>query len=101
MNYHTSAILAAGLDTLTLGYRLQNSAIRLADVTSGLRVVGRAVSAASVTLPFPMTTDSSMLKTLEQWEGPLFNSISPYCDLDQIDIQCATLRGVPEQRLIG
>lgn len=101
LKYHSSAIMAAALETLTLGYRLRNNPTRLAYMISGLRVIGRAAVAASVTLPFPMMPDYSLLKTLEEWNGPLFNSISPYCDLEKIDLQSVVLRGVPKQRIIG
>ncbi|XP_075217245.1 misato mitochondrial distribution and morphology regulator [Lycorma delicatula] len=101
LNYHSSAILAAALETLTLGYRLKNTTMRLADMTSGLRVIGRAATAVSVSLPFPMGPDHSLLKTLEQWNGPFFNSVTPYCDFERVDLQSIVLRGVSKQRLIG
>ena len=42
--YHTSAILAAALDTMTMPFRQETGPIHLSDVTSALSPLGRKVS---------------------------------------------------------
>lgn len=66
-----------------------------------MRLVGRTAVAASLSLPFPVRRSSTLLQTLEEWEGPLFHSITPQCNLeeDTTNIQLLSLRGVPEHRL--
>jgi hypothetical protein len=55
LSYHTSAILAATFDGLTLPWRLKNALSRhgLHDVISGLAVDGRKFAAAACAVPFP------------------------------------------------
>ncbi|XP_063276463.1 protein misato homolog 1 isoform X2 [Prinia subflava] len=60
LNYHSSAILAAALDTLTAPYRLwscQGSMVHFAD---SLTFSGRKVVAAWAALPFPAVSGSSL-----------------------------------------
>ncbi|XP_039943897.1 protein misato homolog 1 [Hirundo rustica] len=60
LNYHSSAILAAALDTLTAPYRLcsfQGSMLHFAD---SLTFSGRKVVAAWAALPFPALSGSSL-----------------------------------------
>ncbi|RZF44787.1 hypothetical protein LSTR_LSTR000739 [Laodelphax striatellus] len=101
LHYHSSAIIAAGLETVSLLYRLRSSRASLKDVTCDLRVLGRAASAISVTLPFAIGQESSLLETLENWNGPLMSSLSPYCSLDKVDLQSVVIRGVSNQRLMS
>ncbi|XP_010072027.1 PREDICTED: protein misato homolog 1, partial [Pterocles gutturalis] len=64
LNYHSSAILAAALDTLTAPYRLcasQGSMMHLADT---LNFSGRKVVAAWASVPFPALRSSSLPDTL-------------------------------------
>lgn len=44
LDYHTSAILAAALDTMTMPFRQETGPIHLSDVTSALSPLGRKVS---------------------------------------------------------
>ncbi|XP_069672251.1 protein misato homolog 1 [Periplaneta americana] len=102
--YHSSAILAAALDTLTLRYRLKTGvSSRLSEMCDTLNRVGRRVAVASLGLPFSMEYDSYLLDTLEKWEGPLWQTLSPSCDLenDRIWCQSVVLRGVPEPKLMS
>lgn len=71
------------------------------DLTQELVAGGRKAAAASVNFPFPMKHRSFLLDTLEQWEGPLWQSLSSCCDLndDRIWAQSVVLRGVPNSKL--
>ncbi|XP_015684207.1 protein misato homolog 1 [Protobothrops mucrosquamatus] len=60
LDYHTSAILATALDTLTIPYRLQASDISMASLTESLNFSGRKVAEASAALPFPVAKDQSL-----------------------------------------
>ncbi|KDR19639.1 protein misato homolog 1 isoform X2 [Zootermopsis nevadensis] len=100
--YHSSAVLAAALDTATLRYRLKTGMrTSLSEMTDSLSRLGRRVAVASLGLPFAMEYDAYLLDTLEQWEGPLWQTLSPNCNLenDRIWIQSVVLRGVPKLRL--
>jgi hypothetical protein len=53
--YHTSAVLASTLDSLTLPWRMKTSRSRhsIHDLLSGLGVHGRKFAAAACAMPFP------------------------------------------------
>nr|CAD7435366.1 unnamed protein product [Timema monikensis] len=69
--YHSSAILAKALDTITLRYRCrESSASGLAELCDELSRHGRRAAAASLGLPFAMKPDGFLLDTLETWQGP-------------------------------
>jgi hypothetical protein len=100
--YHSSAILAAALDTATLRYRMRTGTYTcLSEMTNSLSMLGRRVAVASLGLPFAMGYNAYLLDTLEKWEGPLWQTLSPGCNLqdDRIWMQSVVLRGVPEVRL--
>lgn len=100
--YHSSAILAAALDTMTLRYRLKTGIYsQLSEMTDTLSRLGRRAAVASLGLPFAMGYDTYLQDTLEKWEGPLWQTLSPSSNLenDRIWIQSVVLRGVPELRL--
>jgi hypothetical protein len=95
-------VLAAALDTATLRYRLNDGTrARLSDMTDALSVHGRKAAVASLGLPFAIGRDAYLQDTLEKLEGPLWQSVSPSCSLenDRIWIESVVLRGVPERRL--
>ncbi|XP_070622581.1 protein misato homolog 1 [Erythrolamprus reginae] len=60
LDYHTSAILATALDTLTIPYRLQASDITMSNLTDSLNFSGRKVAEASAALPFPVAENQSL-----------------------------------------
>ncbi|XP_075763967.1 protein misato homolog 1 isoform X1 [Pelodiscus sinensis] len=60
LNYHSSAILATALDTLSVPYRLQSSPISMAQLADAFNVSGRKVVTAGAALPFPMAHDQSL-----------------------------------------
>uniref|UniRef100_A0A8C3NV58 Protein misato homolog 1 n=1 Tax=Cyanoderma ruficeps TaxID=181631 RepID=A0A8C3NV58_9PASS len=60
LNYHSSAILAAALDTLTAPYRLWSSQGSMMHFADSLTFSGRKVVAAWAALPFPALSGSSL-----------------------------------------
>lgn len=98
--YHTSAILAATLDTLTLNYRLKNSPNTLIDLCCDFSTNGRKAAAASVSLPFPLKANEDFIDCLNAWDGPLSHPVTPCPDVNPDNsLQLVVLRGIPETRL--
>ncbi|XP_062454033.1 protein misato homolog 1 [Rhea pennata] len=64
LNYHSSAILAAVLDTLTVPYRLRTSQCSMTRFAETLNFSGRKVVAALAAVPFPIIHGHSLLDTL-------------------------------------
>ncbi|KAG2463425.1 MSTO1 protein, partial [Polypterus senegalus] len=62
--YHSSAVLATVLDTLTLPYRLHNGGCSMGHLIDALVFSGRKVLCASASVPFPMVSDKSLPDTL-------------------------------------
>ncbi|KAM4644440.1 protein misato homolog 1 isoform 2-T2 [Amazona ochrocephala] len=60
LSYHSSAILAAALDTLTVPYRLSSSQGSILHLAEVLNFSGRKVAAAWVSVPFPALHGSSL-----------------------------------------
>ncbi|XP_004519976.1 protein misato [Ceratitis capitata] len=100
--YQTSAILAGYLDTITLRYRLRNapSAYSLAGFCGDLTNYGRKLASAAFAMPFPMQHDMDLIDCLDKFEGPLFTSLTPNCNIgtDYI-IQSLCVRGIARERL--
>uniref|UniRef100_A0A1B6LBE0 Protein misato homolog 1 n=1 Tax=Graphocephala atropunctata TaxID=36148 RepID=A0A1B6LBE0_9HEMI len=99
--YHTSALVAAAVDTMSLVYRRQTGSERLADLTARLGMYGRRAVALSVGLPFPLGDGATLLDTLEQCEGPLTLPLTPLTDLQAgVWQQTLVLRGVLESQIM-
>lgn len=101
LNYHTSAILATALDTLSIRYRHKDySMSALSDLCADLNKLGRKAAATSLNFPFPMTAKKDLIDILDDMDGPLWTSLSPNCNItgDQ-SMQSLALRGVAEERL--
>ncbi|XP_068778451.1 protein misato homolog 1 isoform X2 [Struthio camelus] len=64
LNYHSSAILAAVLDTLTVPYRLSTSQCSMMHLAEMLNFSGRKVVAALAAVPFPIVHGHSLPDTL-------------------------------------
>ncbi|XP_017781412.1 PREDICTED: protein misato [Nicrophorus vespilloides] len=98
--YHSSAILASALDTFTLKYRLKNTCYSLSDFAVDLTPYGRKATAASICLPFSLNTGGYLIDCLDNWEGPLTQSITPNCTIGSSRLmQLYTLRGVGANQL--
>ena len=101
IKYQTAAILATAIDTMSLRYRQKNYPMSaLSDLCADLNKVGRKAVAMSLNLPFPMTTKRDLIDVLDDLEGPLWTSLTPYCDISaDKNYQSLSLRGISEDRL--
>ena len=101
LNYHTSALLATALDTLSLRYRLKAYQMsNLSDLCADLNKLGRKAVATSLSLPFPMTVKRDLIDILDDRIEPLWTSLTPNCEIPENEqMQSLALRGVPEERL--
>ncbi|XP_069734853.1 protein misato homolog 1 isoform X2 [Phaenicophaeus curvirostris] len=64
LNFHSSAVLAAALDTLTVPYRLSSSQGSMMHLAETLNFSGRKVVAAWASLPFPARPGCSLADAL-------------------------------------
>lgn len=100
--YHTSAILASYLDSISIGYRHKEatSANYLPGLCSDLSNYGRKMGGAGLALPFKMSPTEDLIDCLDRVEGPLFTELSPNTEVgtDRV-IQSVFVRGIPESRL--
>jgi len=101
--YHTSAILASYLDTITLSYRTHDKAHSINDAYAGLTVKGWRFSGASVNLPFPLQPGVSVRKFLEERDEAelLWYGLSPNVALDNAWYQTFVLRGVADSSVVS
>ncbi|OAD59046.1 Protein misato [Eufriesea mexicana] len=101
LKYHSSAILATALDTLTIRYRRKEYPnVLLSDLCADLNKLGRKAVVTSLTLPFPMTAKTDLIDVLDDFEGTLWTSLTPNCDVPMDkSMQSIVLRGISEERL--
>ncbi|KAM8794278.1 protein misato homolog 1 [Eudromia elegans] len=71
LDYHSSAILAAALDTLSAPYRLSASPCSMLHLAEALTFSGRKVVAALAAVPFPLVHGHSLLDTLRTQQQAL------------------------------
>ncbi|XP_022907256.2 protein misato [Onthophagus taurus] len=98
--YHTSSLLAIALDTFTLKYRLKKELYTLDHLTYDLCQHNRKLVAASLCMPFPLGNSDNLLDTLDKWDGPLTQSITPNYNLGSdrmLNVLCA--RGISQNKL--
>lgn len=97
--YHSSAILATFMDTMSLRYRLKEPNY-LSAFCSDLSAYGRKMSGAKISLPFQMNEKEDLIDFLDRFNGDLMESISPGTKIgtDRI-VQSVTLRGISKNRL--
>jgi len=100
LKYHSSAILATALDTLTLRYRTKKYTNTLSDLCADLNKLGRKAAATSLSLPFPMRTKVDLIDMLDDLEGSLWTSLTPSCNISTDNcMQSIALRGIPKDRI--
>ncbi|XP_003707902.1 misato mitochondrial distribution and morphology regulator [Megachile rotundata] len=101
LKYHSSALLATALDTLTIRYRRKEYPnVVLSDLCADLNQFGRQAVATSLTLPFPMMTKMDLIDVLDEFEGTLWTSLTPSCEIPMDrNMQSVVLRGISEDRL--
>ncbi|KFW80392.1 Protein misato 1, partial [Manacus vitellinus] len=102
LNYHSSAILAAALDTLTVPYRLWSSQGSMVHFADSLTFSGRKVVAAWASLPFPAFPGSSLPEILSahQQDMPWKLLLSSWREqkVSCCFAQSVVLRGVCKER---
>ncbi|CAH0382369.1 unnamed protein product [Bemisia tabaci] len=100
-SYHTSAILASYLETISLYYRRRSDAYRMLNLCSSVTPTGRKMANAVLSLPFALGENGNLLRTLELWEGPLWSSLTPHCEVDEsVALQSIAVRGIQKHQLV-
>ncbi|XP_068934190.1 protein misato homolog 1 isoform X2 [Petaurus breviceps papuanus] len=69
--YHSSALLATALDTITVPYRLCSSPISMMHLADMLSFSGRKMVSAGASIPFPVAPGHSLPDTLAQFGGTI------------------------------
>lgn len=100
LHYHSSAILATSLDTMTMPYRKQNLPVSIRTITDGLSVLNRKIGVLQTSLPFALRDDGSLVDSLLMYgnESP-WVSLTPYTKTEKPFSQSVVLRGVKQDRL--
>ncbi|KAM6309338.1 protein misato homolog 1 isoform 2-T2 [Podargus strigoides] len=96
LNYHSSAILAAALDTLTAPYRLSSSQGSMMHLAETLNFAGRKVVAAWASVPFPALRGRSLPDTLCAYQALPWTFLSS-CREQKVSCcfaQSVVLRGI-------
>jgi hypothetical protein len=104
LKYHSSAILATALDTLTLRYRTKKyTNATLSDLCADLNKSGRKAAATSLSLPFPMRIKVDLIDMLDDMDlgyKSLWTSLTPSCEIPTDNcMQSIALRGISEDRM--
>ncbi|KAJ8304930.1 hypothetical protein KUTeg_018513 [Tegillarca granosa] len=101
ISYHSSAILAASLDNLTLPYRNLHQPIHIRDVTDNMQILGRKVVSLSTSLPFPLVEKSNLVDSIYSLEGKLpWYSVTPHVKNESDPfLQSSVIRGIPADRV--
>ncbi|XP_055648344.1 protein misato homolog 1 isoform X1 [Falco peregrinus] len=97
LNYHSSAILAAALDTLTAPYRLHSSQGSMMHLADTLNFSGRKVVAAWASVPFPARCGYSLPDTLCAYQQDVPWKLLSSCREQKVShcfAQSVVLRGI-------
>ncbi|XP_052857414.1 protein misato [Drosophila gunungcola] len=99
--YQTSALLAAFLDTATLGYRLRQTPDSLRRFCERISPSGRKMTAAGLALPFGLREGQDLIEFLDQsGDHALLTQLTPGCEPGtSYVLQSVTARGIPAERL--
>ncbi|XP_061461962.1 protein misato homolog 1 isoform X2 [Rhineura floridana] len=104
LDYHTSAILATALDTITAPYRLQTSAISMSHLAETLNFSGRKVAAAVAAVPFPVAHEQSLPDALCSQQPPMPWSPLSSCGAQggsHCFAQSVVLRGIRKEQQVS
>ncbi|KAM6229304.1 protein misato homolog 1 isoform 3-T3 [Spheniscus humboldti] len=104
LNYHSSAILAAALDTLTAPYRLCSSQGSMMDLAETLNFSGRKVVAAWASVPFPALRGYSLPDTLCTYQQDVPWKLLSSCREQKVSCcfaQSVVLRGICKESHIS
>ncbi|EDV92011.1 protein misato [Drosophila grimshawi] len=98
--YQSSAVLAAYLDTVTLGYRLRQTPNTLLSFCERVTPANRKLGAAALALPLGMQREQDLIDFLDGPDGSLMTQLTPGCDPGTTHVvQSVVARGIPDARL--
>ncbi|CAH1796416.1 unnamed protein product [Owenia fusiformis] len=99
--YHSSAVLAACLDTMSLPYRLDGSAMTMTHITDALTQCNRKVLTLNASFPFTLNQSQSLIGRLMELEDELpWQPLGPYpTSKSKLFSQSMVLRGIPPNRM--
>ncbi|KAM9264472.1 protein misato homolog 1 isoform 2-T2 [Morus bassanus] len=104
LNYHSSAILATALDTLTAPYRLCSSQGSMMHLAETLNFSGRKVVAAWASVPFPALHGYSLCDTLCAYQQDVPWNLLSSCGEQKVSCcfaQSVVLRGICKESHIS
>ncbi|XP_033750191.1 protein misato homolog 1-like [Pecten maximus] len=98
IDYHTSAILAATLDSVTSPYR-QPALLHMRDLTDTFHSLGRKVASVSSSFPFPIDEDQFLVDSLMSLGDELpWVSLTPHVkNTVSPMMQSTVIRGIPNK----
>ncbi|XP_055343430.1 protein misato homolog 1-like [Paramacrobiotus metropolitanus] len=105
--YHTSAILAGAVDSISVLSRLSSDElVPLRDIISATTIHQRKVAAMSTMIPFPLRATDSLFSSLKAIDAEYLpvSSLTPHVTTPLIDSQnrcysqVMSLRGIPQER---
>ncbi|XP_041976785.1 protein misato [Aricia agestis] len=98
--YHSSALLASALDTLSQKYRHRDNLFTLSDLCADMTGYGRKMASASLGMPIALNESEYLIDFLNNTTKPIYQSITPSCKIatDKI-FQLITVRGIPDTYL--
>lgn len=98
--YHSSALLASAMDSLSQKYRLKSNIFTLSDICADMTGYGRKMAAASLGIPFTFNESQYLIEHLNSTTKPIYSSITPSCKIASDKLfQLITVRGIPENYL--
>ncbi|KAM4014459.1 protein misato homolog 1 [Anomaloglossus baeobatrachus] len=99
LQYHSSAVLAMALNTLTVPYRMATSELSMLHFADMLTFGGRKMLSASCSVPFPLLSTMSLPDALlPHLSGAPWLSVSPCTGDTAIFTQSVVLRGISQPR---
>nr|XP_006001695.1 PREDICTED: protein misato homolog 1 [Latimeria chalumnae] len=104
LNYHTSALLATALESMTLPYRLHSASVTMSQLAEALTFSGRKVVTSWASVPFPMKDGDSLPDALCSYQAMApWKPLSPCGGLKESRCfaQSVVLRGAEKQRHVS
>ncbi|XP_028159255.1 protein misato [Ostrinia furnacalis] len=98
--YHSSALLATAIDTLSQKYRHKSNIHTMSDICADMTGYGRKMAAASLGMPFALNESQYLIDFLNNTTKPIYTSLTPSCKIASDKLfQLITVRGIPESYL--
>ncbi|KAL5004628.1 hypothetical protein ScPMuIL_018084 [Solemya velum] len=100
-HYHTSAILAAALDNMTMPFRTTESPLHIWDITKTFSSLGRKLACLQLCLPFPLETDGNLVDSILNEGGQSsWRPLLPHMENKSSPLmQSVALRGIPKTQI--